>query len=150
MLLLAVALQQGWSAWQRVHEVRTLEAQNAALQSALERARQVQQEAQQQAAQAPPYAGDLAAITKVAAFPVERVFASIESARVQGVKLTALDIAPAEGRAKAELEFTDHDALLRYLEALNAGEDKPRWSLVQSQLGASGAVKTATIVSTWP
>jgi hypothetical protein len=64
--------------------------------------------------------------------------------------LTALDISTSEGSAKVELEFTDNDALIRYLEELNAGEPKSRWRLIQAQTNSTAAaMSTATIGSNW-
>jgi hypothetical protein len=148
-LLLAVAAQQGREAWRLHQQAKSVEAEIAVLRLKIEQAQQAQREALERSRAEPPYAKDLAEIARVAAFPIERVFASIESARVVGVRLTALDVSPPEGTARAELEFSDHDALLSYLDAINAGEEKRRWTLVQAQLGSGGSANTATISSKW-
>lgn len=148
-LLFTVAGQQGLQTWRAAQQLKATQGEIAALQAKLEQARQAQREAQERLQKEPPYAKDAAAIAKVAAFPLERVFASIESARVQGVRITALDVAPADGTARAEIEFSDYEALSRYLEALNAGEPVPRWTLVRTQ-SAGGAPNTATVKASWP
>jgi hypothetical protein len=147
-VLFAVAGYQGWQAWRLSRELRATEAEVAALQAKIDQARQAQREALQRLQQEPPYAKDAAAIAKVAEFPLEKVFASIESARVQGVKVTSLDVAPVEGTARAEVEFADYEALAHYLEALNAGEPAPRWTLMRTQ-SAGGVPNSATISSRW-
>jgi type II secretory pathway pseudopilin PulG len=149
VVLLAVAAHQGWQAWRAWQELRVKESQIADLRAKIEQARQAQREALERQRAVPPYAQDAAEIAKVAGFPIERVFASTESARVQGVKVTSLEMSAIEGVAKVDLEFADHDTLLRYLEAINAGEEKPRWRLVQAQLGSAGASNVASIASHW-
>lgn len=148
-LLLALAAQQGCEAWRLHLQAESVEMEIAALKVKIEQAQQARREALERQRAEPPYAKDLAEIARVAAFPIDRVFASIESARVIGVRLTALDVSPPEGAARAELEFSDHEALFNYLDAINAGEDKRRWTLVQAQLGSGGNANTATITSKW-
>src|SRR5205814_1959686 len=97
-----------------------------------------------------PYGRDALAIVRGAAFPLDRVLTSLEGARVQGVRLTALEIAATDGTVRADLEFTDHEALMRYLADSSAGEERPRSKLVQAQSAAAGTgMNTATIRSTW-
>ena len=149
-LLLAIATEQGWRGWQAQQRLHSARGQRVQLSAELERAAQARRDAATQAAVEPPYARDLAAVSKVAAFPIDRVFASVESARVPGVRVTSLEVATAETSARVELEYGDLEALMRYLSELNAGEPRARWSLQSAKAGAAGAPGNASVVSSWP
>ena len=150
LALLLFAGHQGWQAWRLHEQVVAVESEISKLTLQLDRTLQAKRDIASHVPVEPAYARDALAVAKVAAFPVDRVLVSIEGARVQGVRLTALDISAAENTASADLEFTDHDALMRYLEDINAGEERPRWRLVQAQTASAGTgVSTATIRSTW-
>jgi hypothetical protein len=144
-LLLVVAAAQAHHAWQLAQQVQAAEARLNALRIQTERSAADRQQALQQQQTPPAYAKDAAELAKLAAFPVEQVFAALESAQVQGVRLSSLEVLPAEATARAEIEFSDHEALLRYLDALNTGEQTPRWILAQARLGGSGGTNTATV-----
>jgi hypothetical protein len=145
-----MALWEGWQAWLLRPQVLAAESEMSKLTIQLDRALQAKRDAASAAAIEPAYARDAQAVAKLAAFPLARVLASLEGARVQGVRLSALDISAAENAASAELEFSDHDALMRYLEEINAGEERPRWRLAQAQTANTGSgMNTATIRSTW-
>jgi hypothetical protein len=147
-----LAGQQVRQAWMLQQHARETELKIAAMSQQLDRLRQARQDADRQALKELPYGRDAAAVAKLASFPLDRVLRTLEATRVQGIKLSALDIA-GDGLVKADLEFTDHEMLMRYLEELNAGEPTPRWRLVQAQSGIGGAgtaaVNTATISSQW-
>jgi hypothetical protein len=148
-ILAGVAVQQGWTAWQLSRQASAAEVKVSELRLKIERVERAHQRAHAEQAIEPPYAKDAAAIAKVAAFPVEQVFASIESAQVSGVRLTSLDVSATGGTARVELEFSDSAALSNYLAAINAGEEQPRWRLVQARMGLSGTPSTATIAARW-
>ncbi len=82
-----------------------------------------------------------AAIAKLAAFPIDRVL------RVPGVNLTALDIPAAEGSVRVELVYTANDALMSYMDKINAGEPKARWQLPQAKTALGGVTSAASIAS---
>lgn len=147
LALTVLAGQQGWEAWQLQQQNRVIEAEILSLTAQLE---QAQREAQARVKPPPPYLADALAVARLAAFPVNCVFTALEATRVEGVRLTVLDIAADEGKVKVELEFSDHEALLRYLEQLNAGEAKQRWMLQQARSAqAPGGQGAASIYSAW-
>lgn len=150
LVLGSFAAYQGWRAWAQQTRVLVLQKEHASLTQQLDLASQARRDAVARSSVIPIYASDAAAVAKVAAFPVDRVLLSLESAQVQGMKVTGLEVSASEGRARAELEFADHATLLAYLEAINAGEPKPRWVLLQAQsTAAAGAGSTGAIVSNW-
>ncbi len=150
LIALGVSAQQGWQAWQARERLQSAKAQVARLIEQQDQAQRARRAAESRPVVEPPYARDLAALSKAAAFPLAAVFASVEAARVPGVRVTALEASPAEGTVRAELEFSDLDALGRYVGELNAGEPKPRWTLQGAKTGAAGAPGTASVASTWP
>ena len=148
--LCLLATQQGREGWALRQQTTAAENEASVLAVQLDRGLQAQRDAASQVRPEPAYLRDALAVAKVARFPVGRVLASLEATRVQGVKLTALDIFAAGGTARAELEFASHDALMRYLDDINAGEERPRWRLLQAQTATAGAGgSTATIGSNW-
>jgi len=150
LIFAAIAAQQGWQAWKLRQRALTATDEAAALSAQIERAQQARREAQTRARVQPPYAKDAAAIAQMATFPLDRVLRVLESVRVQGVKLKALDISAAEGSVRVELEYTANDALMSYMDEINAGEAKPRWQMLQAQAGSGpGAASMATIASQW-
>lgn len=58
---------------------------------------------------------------------------ALETTAVLGVTPISVEIVSAEGQARVEVEFSDYAALLKYLDDLNAGEQAPRWVLIQAQ-----------------
>lgn len=149
LALVAFAVDQGWRAWVLQQRLHVLRAESAVLTQQIEQLAQARRDAAARAQAAPPYAQDAAAVAKIAGFPLDQVLASLESAQVLGVKVTELDVSAVDGMVRAELEFSDHPALLNYLEAINAGEPKPRWTLLQAQLGAASGGNWASITSSW-
>lgn len=145
-----LAADQAWQAWGLQQQLSAMEQQAATLSEQLRRAQQIKDEAEARARIEPPYARDAAAVARMAGFPLNRMLTALEHARVQGIKLTALDISAEEGAVRAELEYADNEALMRYLEELNVGEPTPRWRLMQAQNGSGvGATNSASIASTW-
>ena len=68
----------------------------------------------------------------------------------KGVRVTAIDIDAAEGSVRIEVEHASVEALMRYVSDLNAGEEKPRWQLLQLRAPtAAGSMGTAQLSSRW-
>lgn len=89
----ALAAHQGWQAWVLQERVQALRAEIEVLAAQqFGRTAQAQREAVARLPVERPYARDAAAVAKIAAFPLDRVFASLESAQVQGVKLTGMNL----------------------------------------------------------
>ena len=150
LLLSVFAGYQGWRAWNQQISVSALQKEQESLRQQVDLASQAQRETFSRLSAKPAYAADAAAIAKMASFPLARVLSAMESARVEGVRLTGLEISASEGSVRAELEFAEHSALLNYLEAINAGEPAPRWLLLQAQISPTApASNLGVIVSTW-
>ena len=80
---------------------------------------------------------------------------ALESVELVGVTPVAIEIFPAERRLRVDVEFSDYAVLLQYVDALNAGEPRPRWALVQAQSTIStagfpaGKSSTASVRASW-
>lgn len=103
------------------------------------------------AAPAPAYAADAQAALRLQRVPVNAVLASLESVGTVGVLPVSVDISSAEATVRVQVEFSTYEALLKYLEDLNAGEPAERWILATAQGSAQGGSgrPTALIVSRW-
>ena len=99
------------------------------------------------APEAAAYAADAARFVKLANMDLAGVLASIESARVPGIRVTAIDIRAGDASARLELEVRDTADLLRYLDDINAGMPVDgRWSLARAQTASLTAPGSATLV----
>jgi hypothetical protein len=102
-----------------------------------------------------PYDASAREILALATSEWPAMLAAVESVELVGVTPVALEIAPAERRLRVDVEFADYAVLLQYVDALNAGEPKPRWALVQAQSTIStagpsnGRSSTATVRASW-
>ncbi len=105
------------------------------------RASQVSQAAS--ALQPPSYAVDARHRMAVSSFESGGVLRSVESAQVSGAKVTSLEIDAESRHVDLELEVTSADVAAAYLRALNAGLDRPQWTL--SRLQVQGGVESALI-----
>ena len=149
--LIALAASQSLQAWAAMQEARVIRAHIVRVSARLERQRLEQQAAIARALVVPPYAKDAAAFAKLAGFPLNRVLRSLETVQIEGVRVTAIDVDAPEDLVRVELEQASGEILMRYLGELNAGEEKPRWQLVQMRAAATGGtnVGTAQLVSRW-
>lgn len=82
-------------------------------------------------------------------FPWPAALTTLEATAVIGVTPTAIEAAPAIGQVRVEVQFTDYAKLLEYLNALNAGEERARWRLVQSHTQGAGSA-TAVVLADYP
>jgi hypothetical protein len=145
LFVFGIAAEQGWQAWHLREQVEPVQAERTRLSAQIEQART----AVARPVSPPPYAKDAAEIARMASFPMNAVFTAIESAQVPTVRMTSLEISAGERTVRAGLEFADYKGLGDYLEAINAGEGRARWRLMQAQLASGGAPNTATISSQW-
>ncbi|MED5621561.1 hypothetical protein [Ideonella sp. BN130291] len=145
-VLALIAIQQGLLAWRLQERWSTLQSEMAGLSARIELARQAQRAAAEDRSVEPAYAKDAAALAHVSAFPLDKVFAAVEAARVEGVKVTALEVSANIGTARVDVECVGYDALLKYMAALNAGEMPARWRLRQAQ---AGDLLRASLESQW-
>ncbi len=77
-------------------------------------------------------AGALLAVRQ-AGFPVESALAALENVTVAGVQMTSLELNPAEGTAKAELEAQTAQDLDKYLTALSSADHPSGWRVIKIQ-----------------
>ena len=97
-------------------------------------------------AQAPhkmPYDASAREFLALATSQWPAMLTSLESVEIVGVTPLSIDVSPAERTVRVEVEFADYATLLKYVDALNAGEPVPRWALVQAQVSSRGAAGTA-------
>ena len=77
---------------------------------------------------------------------------ALEGTKVAGVSIVAVEVTPLESKLRFEVQFTNYDALLKYVGELNEGEPVPRWVLLQAQAGRKmvAGLSTATISGRMP
>lgn len=99
----------------------------------------------------PAYAADAHAALRLQRVPIDAALASLESVGTVGVLPVSVDISSADATVRVQVEFSTYEALLKYLEDLNAGEPNERWILATAQGTAQGASgrPIALIVSRW-
>ena len=148
---MAIAVAMGLLAHHESRKLDALKAQRDELQ------RQLSMPTATPAAvvQKMPYDASAREMLMLATSKWPSMLTALESVEIVGVTPTAIEIAPAERWIRVEVEFTDYAKLLEYVDGLNAGDPKPRWSLVQAQTGAGPsfgpitAPSTATVRGTW-
>lgn len=145
--LLCVAAQQAWLSVEAYKKLKALEAEVARQTEEREAAAAADRIRSQTPAAEPPYAKDAAAIARIASFDTAGIFAAIEATQVRGVRVTQLEILPAESVARVELEILEPKALTEYLEVINVGVDTgPRWHLVRTRAGLGANPGSAELV----
>lgn len=96
----------------------------------------------------PPYLRDALAVVRAAEYDVGRVLTALETVRVPGVKVTSIEIVPAEDLARVDLELSDAAALTQYLDELNAGlEPSQRWRLLRLQSPQGNVPGSASVAA---
>jgi hypothetical protein len=146
--LFAVAAHQSWQGWSHLKQSRLATQEIAQLQAALSRQRAPQADSAtaSREVETAAYAQDAIALTKLAAFDVAGVLATLESTKLPGIKVASLEIVTAEQTARVELEVADPTVLLQYLEKLNAGHDSANsWKLTHVQ-SASGTIAGSAVM----
>ena len=137
VVLVAVSAWQGVWAEQGYRTLIDQRARTAELQSDLgvELARLNVQEAP---ASAPGYERDARSIARMSSFDVGGVLRSVESAQVVGAKVVNLDIDASTRTAVLSLDVVSASTATAYVEALNAGDDHPKWTLARLQTQGTG------------
>lgn len=115
----------------------------AALHAQLDSTRAQQASRAASAVESPAYAIDARRLKNLATADVAGVLRSIESARVPGARVLALDVDAEGRRIELQLDVTSADVAASYVQALNAGLDPRTWSLVRLQI--QGSSQTAVI-----
>ncbi len=93
----------------------------------------------------PPYEASAREFLALAETDWPSVLTALESATTIGVTPVSIDITPGDRSIRVDVEFLEYEALLAYIEALNAGEPSPRWALVQAQ--ATNDPKTPSLAT---
>lgn len=151
LLLVAALALVAWG-WVLRGDAAGMRAQIQALN---ERADALVQQASRRAeppVQPPPsYAADAHAALRLQRMPLDAALASLEAVGTVGVLPVSVDVNAADAMVRVQVEFSTYEALLKYLDDLNAGEPSERWSLATAQGTAGGATgrPTALIVSRW-
>ena len=112
--------------WQR-NEVRRLQQQLTALSAPRAPATAPVQ------SKPPPYQASAEEMLREASSQWPAALTALETIKVPGIRVIAVDIAPAEMQMQVEVQFEEYSALLKYVEDLNAGEPARRWTLLRAQ-----------------
>lgn len=146
-VLLSIAAQQAWLSFQTYKKLKVLEAEVAQRTAERVAAAAADRIRSQTPVAEPPYAKDAAAIARIASFDTAGIFAAIESTQVQGIRVTQLEISPADSMARIELEILEPKALMEYIQVINTGLDTgPRWQLVRTRAGLGAGPGSAELV----
>ncbi|NKI97720.1 hypothetical protein [Rhizobacter sp. SG703] len=152
VLLLVVALALvAWGGVLRVDAADLRSQIRASNERADARVQQASRRAEPPAQPPPAYAADANAALRLQRMPLDAALASLEAVGTVGVLPVSVDINAADAMVRVQVEFSTYEALLKYLEDLNAGEPSERWSLATAQGTAQGASgrPIALIVSRW-
>ena len=89
-----------------------------------------------------PFATDAGRLMAWSAVDVAGVLGSIEAAQVTGVKVSQVDVDGPARKVELTLDVVSAQVASAYVQALNAGDEHPAWTLsrVQSQGGAGSAL----------
>jgi hypothetical protein len=135
--LLAASAWQGVLAERGYRALLDQRARTAELQSSLG-AELVRLNVQQAPASAPSYERDARSIARMSSFDVGGVLRSVESAQVAGAKVINLDVDASTRTAALTLDVASASTATAYVEALNAGDDRPKWTLARLQTQGTG------------
>lgn len=99
--------------------------------------------------QAPPYDADARMILRQASFPAAAVLTALEGVAIVGVTPSSVELSAESRSARVLVDYADQGSLMNFLAALNAGEDAPRWALVQARNGGATGKGSATFQAQW-
>jgi len=143
-LLVAIS-HSGCTAWQLQQELRAARQQEAEARTRYDTLIQARRNSELAAQSRPPYERDALLLARTASFDWNGPFAALESTRIEGIRVLAIDASATESSVHVDLEFAEAQQLLRYLDAINAGEPPWRWMLARAQAPAAGALGQASI-----
>lgn len=148
-VMIAIAL--GEIAWLRAGE-QDLEVRRAQLNTAKQAAQETSRAIRETHPEVKPlpYEADVRRAMKETAFNTAQALTAIERVAMVGATPTSIELQAETGLVRLEIEYTSQEIVLKYLAALNEGEEKPRWQLLRSAnrvVGQPGGV--ATLESTW-
>ena len=134
--------------WQLDQQLQALRARDLATQALIEANRHAASHPEPKAE--PAYAESARQALALASFDMGAVLAALESAQIAGVHVSSMELSADTRTARVELELQSAELVTPYVEALNAGDPQPHWSLAAlSNTAASGAA-AATVVGSWP
>jgi hypothetical protein len=151
LITAAIAMATAWQAVEAVRTARQLldkKALEAALAAQADRSRHREGVPPQAASAAAKLEAHVGHLMSVADFDVAAVLRSIESVRLPGARLLELEIDAESRRVDMQLEASNADTVARYVQALNAAESGPGWTLVRLQL--QGATQSVLIRAKLP
>jgi len=146
MLAVAVLAAASWIGARDLQDWRALSAKRArtaALRAQLDSVRAARAAQAASAAEPPPFAVDARRWMALSRLDSTGVLRAVESAQVIGAKVTAIDVNAESRSVELEIEVTSAEVAAAYLQALNAGADRPAWALVRLQM--QGAIESALI-----
>jgi hypothetical protein len=148
LLALGASAGFGWRTVETWQAVQVLKARNDEFRARIDARRLAQAAAAASAATPPPWAEDARRLAGIAAFDLEGVLLNVEAAQVEGVRLRTMDVSPSEASARLEIDAPSTEAVLAYVQALNAGLPTAVWHL--ERLQSDPSVQTATVGGRWP
>lgn len=145
-----VVLAEGLYAWHAWRLYRTAQNQEQTILAQLSQRQRAWQMNIQPIQPAPAYLDDAKNILKIENFPLNSVFTAIEALNMPDIKVIGIEVSPAEGTARVELEVSNNDAMLKALDQINQGEPQPRWLLTDGHADVPNNNKGhATLESKW-
>lgn len=146
LCMLGLALWQGVIAWRSGQRLVSERAATAATSRQLQAARARLASAARPSA--PAYARDARTIARAAAFDVGAVLRAIESAQIVGAKVASIAIDSRRRSADLVVDVAGPEVASTYVQALDAGDPHPAWTLVRLQ--TQGPKSSAEIQATFP
>lgn len=96
------------------------------------------------------YEADARRAAQESGFPTAQALAALENVAMAGVTPVSVELQAESGISRVEVEFSEQQVLLKYLEELNSGEAEPRWQLLRATAKASGqATGIAVLEARW-
>lgn len=96
-----------------------------------------------------PFARQDEELSRLARFDLDGVLTSAESAQVGGVRALTIEIAPMDRAAHLQIEAPAVQAVLDYVDALNAGLASAAWHVSRIEGAGSGGTVRAQVDGRW-
>lgn len=149
MAALALSTLAGYRYWQLRQLRSELQAQREH-RELLVREAQIAANAPQAPASAPAYEADARKAANEAEFRSAAALTALERVAMVGVAPVSVELQADGNVARVEVEFSDYQVLLAYLEELNKGEPTQRWRLLRANVkGTTAGLGLAVIESRW-
>jgi len=142
-LILALAAGMGLRDLQLGRRLQEARSQTHSIMARMDDVRAEQSARAASAAQPPAFSADARRLMALSTFDAAGVLRSVEAVQMQGAKLARLDLDATTRHVEIELDVANADVATAYVQALNAGLDRPLWTL--SRFQAQGASLSALI-----